>query len=317
MTRNDTAASFALLRAVDQNLPMTRPSVEIGRVGIWFGLVDALPTPEAQRAVRILEELGFGAMWIAEAVGRDPFASAAILLSATETLPIATGIANIYARDPMTMVAGQKTLAEAFPGRFLLGMGVSHGHLVAGIRKHDYSKPYSYMAEYLERMDRSHFMAVGPENDPGRVLAALGPKMLELSASSANGSHPYFTTPDHTASARQIMGPDALLAPEQMAVLSTDADEARRIARAGMKIYLNLPNYKNNLLNFGFVKADFEEGGSDRLVDAITVWGTPDDVAERVAQHHDAGADHVAIQILQDGFDLPEAHWRDLAGVLL
>ncbi len=296
---------------------MTKPSVDLGRVGIWYGSIDALPTPEAQRAAQLVEELGFGSLWVAEAVGRDPFVSSAVLLSATTDLKLATGIANIYARDPMTMVAGQKTLAEAFPGRFLLGLGVSHGHLVAGVRKHDYSKPYSYMVEYLDKMDKALFMAKGPEDDGGRLLAALGPKMLELSATRANGAHPYFTTPEHTAIAREALGPDALLAPEQMCVLSTDADEARRIARAGMKIYLGLPNYWNNLVRLGFTDADRENGGSDRLVDAIVVWGTEEQIAERVAQHHAAGADHVCVQVLQDGTAMPEAQWRRLAPALL
>lgn len=296
---------------------MSKPSVDLGRVGIWYGSIDALPTSEAQRAAQLVEELGFPSLWVAEAVGRDPFVSSAVLLSATKNLKLATGIANIYARDPMTMVAGQKTLAEAFPGRFLLGMGVSHGHLVAGVRKHDYSKPYSYMVEYLARMDKALFMAKGPDDDGGRILAALGPKMLQLAATQANGSHPYFTTPEHTAIARETMGPDALLAPEQMVVLSTDADEARRIGRAGMKIYLGLPNYWNNLVRLGFTDDDRENGGSDRLVDAIVAWGTPDQIAERVAQHHAAGADHVCVQVLQDGTAMPEQQWRDLAKVLL
>lgn len=296
---------------------MSKPSVDLGRVGIWYGSIDALPTPEAQRAAQLVEELGFPSLWVAEAVGRDPFVSSAVLLSATKNLKLATGIANIYARDPMTMVAGQETLAEAFPGRFLLGMGVSHGHLVAGVRKHDYSKPYSYMVEYLARMDKALFMAKGPDDDGGRILAALGPKMLQLAATQANGSHPYFTTPEHTAIARETMGPDALLAPEQMVVLSTDADEARRIGRAGMKIYLGLPNYWNNLVRLGFTDDDRENGGSDRLVDAIVAWGTPDQIAERVAQHHAAGADHVCVQVLQDGTAMPEQQWRDLAKVLL
>ena len=297
---------------------MARPAVDIGRVGIWYGGIDALPTPEARRAAQVVEEIGFGALWLAEAVGRDPFASAAILLSATERLALATGIANIYARDPMTMAAGQKTLAEAFPGRFLLGLGVSHGHLVAGVRKHDWSKPYSYMVEYLQRMDDALFMAVGPEADPGRVLAALGPRMLELSATRANGSHPYFTTPDHTAVAREAMGPDALLAPEQMVVLSTDPSEARRIARAGMKIYLGLPNYTNNLARSGFDESDWADGGSDRLVDAIVAWGDEATIAARVAEHHAAGADHVCVQVLiDDRARMPEAEWRRLAPALL
>ena len=296
---------------------MSKPSVDIGRVGIWYGGIDALPTPEAQRAAQLVEELGFSALWVAEAVGRDPFVSSAVLLGATSTLKLATGIANIYARDPMTMAAGQKTLAEAFPGRFLLGLGVSHGHLVAGIRKHDYSKPYSYMAEYLDKMDKALFMARGPEADPGRILAALGPKMLELSATRANGSHPYFTTPDHTQIARDVMGADALLAPEQMVVLETDPTEARRIARAGMKIYLGLPNYYNNLARIGFDESDWTNGGSDRLVDAIVAWGTEEQIAARVAQHHAAGADHVCVQVLQDGSALPEAQFRRLAPALL
>jgi probable F420-dependent oxidoreductase len=296
---------------------MSKPTVDLGRVGIWYGGIDALATPEAQRAAQVVEELGFGALWVAEAVGRDPFVSASVLLSATSTLPVATGIANIYARDPMTMVAGQKTLAEAYPGRFLLGMGVSHGHLVAGVRKHDYSKPYSYMVEYLDRMDKALFMAVGPETDPGRLLAALGPKMLQLSATRANGSHPYFTTPEHTAIARETMGDDALLAPEQMVVLETDPAEARRIARAGMKIYLGLPNYFNNLMRLGFTEDDRADGGSDRLVDAIVAWGTEDEIAARVADHHAAGADHVCVQVLQDGMAMPEEQWRRLAPALL
>lgn len=296
---------------------MSKPSVDIGRVGIWYGLIDALPTPEAQRAAQLVEELGFGSLWVAEAVGRDPFVSSAVLLSATTTLPLATGIANIYARDPMTMAAGQKTLAEAFPGRFLLGIGVSHGHLVAGVRKHDWSKPYSYMVEYLDRMDKALFMARGPEVDPGRILAALGPKMLELSATRANGSHPYFTTPDHTKIARDTMGDDALLAPEQMVVLETDPIEARRIGRAGMKIYLGLPNYYNNLKRIGYDESDFADGGSDRLVDAIVAWGTDEQIAARVAEHHAAGADHVCVQVLQDGSAMPEQQWRRLADVLL
>jgi probable F420-dependent oxidoreductase len=297
---------------------MGKPNVDLGKVGLWYGSIDALPTPDARRAVQAAEELGFPSLWVAEAVGRDPFVSAAVLLSATEKLKIATGIANIYARDPMTMAAGQKTLAEAFPGRFLLGMGVSHGHLVAGVRKHDWSKPYSYMVDYLDKMDKALFMAVGPQEDPGRLLAALGPKMLKLSAERANGSHPYFTTPDHTVIARETMGPDALLAPEQMVVLESDPTEARRIARAGMKIYLGLPNYFNNLRRIGFTEEDWENGGSDRLVDAIVAWGSEEMIAARVAEHHAAGADHVCVQVLTDNpRQAPVEEWRRLASVLL
>jgi probable F420-dependent oxidoreductase len=296
---------------------MSKPNVDVGPVGIWYGMIDALPTPEARRAAQLIEELGFGALWVAEAVGRDPLVASAVLLSATERIPLATGIANIYARDPMAMAAGQKTLAEAYPGRFLLGLGVSHAHLVSNVRKHDYSKPYSYMVDYLAQMDESLFMARGPEGDPGRVLAALGPKMLQLAAESANGAHPYFTTPEHTKIARDTMGADALLAPEQMVVLETDPVEARRIARAGMAVYLRAPNYLNNLARLGFDDADIADGGSDRLVDAIVAWGSEAQIAARVAEHHDAGADHVCVQVLQDGTDLPEASLRRLADALL
>lgn len=295
---------------------MTKPRVQLGQYGIWYGRIDTLTTPQARQAAQLVESLGFGALWVAEAVGRDPFVSSSILLGATTTLSVATGIANIYARDPMTMVAGQKTLAEAFPDRFLLGLGVSHSHLVAGIRKHDYSKPYSFMVDYLARMDKALFMAQGPEFDPGRVLAALGPKMLELSATQANGAHPYFTTPEHTASARETMGPDSLLAPEQMVVLSSDPTEARAIARAGMKIYIGLPNYWNNLARLGFTDDDRADGGSDRLVDAVVAWGTDEQIGARIKEHVAAGADHVCVQVLNTSNDMPGAEWTRLADVL-
>jgi probable F420-dependent oxidoreductase len=296
---------------------MGRPNVDIGRVGLWYGGIDALGADSARSAAQTIESLGITTLWVAEAVGRDPFVQSAILLSATSTLKLATGIANIYARDPMTMAAAQKTLAEAYPDRFLLGLGVSHKHLVSNLRKHDYSKPYSYMVDYLERMDESMFAAPAPANDPGRVLAALGPKMLELAATKANGAHPYFTSPDHTATSREVMGPDSLLAPEQMVVLETDPTEARRIGRAGMKVYMRAPNYLNNLKRLGFDDADLADGGSDRLVDAIIAWGDEGAIAKRVAEHHAAGADHVCVQVLQDGAAFPEAQLRRLAPALL
>ncbi len=296
---------------------MAKPNVDIGPFGVWYGMIDSLPAPQAQETALLIEELGFGALWLAEAVGRDPFVMSSVLLSATSHLALATGIANIYARDPMTMNSCQQALAEAYPGRFLLGLGVSHGHLVAGIRKHDWSKPYSYMSEYLDRMDSALYFAPKPTEAPGRLLAALGPKMLRLSVEKANGAHPYFQTPDHTKIARDTMGPDGLLAPEQMIVLSEDREEARRIARAGMKIYLGLPNYYNNLARLGFDESDWTEGGSDRLVDAIVAWGSDDYVASRIREHHAAGADHVCVQILTDGTPVPDAQFRRLADMLL
>ena len=294
-------------------------TIDIGRIGIWCGVFDAHPTSVVQQACRELEQLGFATVWLPEAVGRDPFVAASTCLAATSTLRLATGIANIYARDPMTMVAAQRTLAEAFPGRFLLGLGVSHQHLVERLRKHDYSRPLTYMRDYLAAMDSAMFAAVGPAEDPGRVLAALGPKMLALAADQASGAHPYFTTPDHTARARQIMGADALLAPEQMVVLETDAEVARTVARAGMAIYLRAPNYLNNLRTLGFDDRDWADHTrpSDRLVDAIVAWGSAEQIAARVTEHLDAGADHVCVQVLRADSALPTAEWRELASVLV
>lgn len=300
-----------------ERFAQSHPELNIGPVGLWHGGIDVASTGAVIEAAQELESLGMPTLWIAEAVGRDPFVSAANILGGTKTLKVATGIANIYARGPMTMNAGQQTLAEAFPGRFLLGLGVSHGHLVAKVRKLDYSKPYSQMVEYLQRMDESLYMAVGPSRKPARVLAALGPKMLQLSATNAQGAHPYFTPPEHTATAREVIGPDALLAPEQMVVLETDSVKAREIARKGMKIYMPLPNYWNNLLRLGFVEEDRANGGSDRLVDAIVQWGTVDQIKNRVNEHHAAGADHVCVQVLTDKPELPRAQWRELAAALI
>jgi probable F420-dependent oxidoreductase len=288
---------------------------ELGPVGIWTGVLDAHPTATAQEAAREMEELGFTTLWIPEAVGREPFVHAANLLAATEHLRLATGIANIYARDAMTMAAAQKTLAEAYPDRFLLGLGVSHAHLVARLRKHSYDKPLSYMSQYLDDMDNALFMAVGPPEPPPRVLAALGPKMIQLAAVKAGGAHPYFTTPDHTASTRAALGPEPLLAPEQMVVLERSPSEARAIARKGMAVYLRGPNYLKNLARMGFSEDDWADGGTDRLVDAIVAWGDLDAVAARVKAHHDAGADHVCVQALRADTQLPRAEWRELAAL--
>ena len=301
---------------------MANPSARLGAIGIYYGGrrtgtdLDGLTTSEAIDAARLIERLGFGAVWFGENVGRDPFVFAAILLANTERLTVALGIANIYARDPMTMVAAQKTLSEAFPDRFLLGLGVSHTPLVTGLRQHDSSKPYERMVGYLKAMDESVYMAVEPATPPGRVLAALGPRMLALSADRASGAHPYLTTPEHTKVARDILGPDHLLAPEQMVVFETDPGEARRISRDALDIYLTLPNYTNTLRRLGFSDVDLADGGSDHLVDSLVAWGTDDAIARRIADHHAAGADHVGVQALHDGTAVPEQEWRRLAALL-
>ena len=295
--------------------------IDLGPIGVWTAMLDQVPSARAAELAAEVEELGYGAIWIPGAVGRDPFVMATLLLAGTSSIPVATGIANIYARDAMTMANAQRTVAEAFEGRFLLGLGVSHQHLVEGLRKHDYSRPLSHMRTYLERMYKAVFMAHGPEELPEMVLAALGPRMLELSATATAGAHPYFVPPTHTAHAREIMGPDAALYPEQMVILDTDAGAARRLARKNMAIYLGLPNYANNLLRLGFEQADIDGGPgggpSNRLVDAIVAWGTPDRIAARIREHLDAGADHVGVQVLGDDPDTIAGGWRTLAPALL
>jgi probable F420-dependent oxidoreductase len=292
-------------------------SFDLGRVGIWTGVLDSVPSAEAQRLARHIEDVGFSALWIPETIGRDPFVTATLLLSATSRLKIATGIANIYARDALTMANTQRSLEEAFPGRFLLGLGVSHQHLVDRVRHHDYSKPYSKMVEYLDAMDNALFMAVGPQERPATVLAALGPKMLQLSAEKADGAHPYFVPVEHTAQAREIIGPDAILAPEQMVVLEQDREKALAIARQGMAIYLRAPNYVNNLKRYGFTDDDVADGASERLVDAIVATGGVEAAGARVQQHFDAGASHVCVQVLMDNLtDVPETQWAELASAL-
>ena len=291
--------------------------MDLGRIGIWTGVLDAVPSKEAQRLAGRIEELGFATLWIPETIGRDPFITATLLLSATETLQVATGIANIYARDPITMANTQKSLEEAFPGRFLLGLGVSHHHLVEHVRKHDYSKPYSYMVEYLEAMKSALFMAVGPTEAPPTVIAALGPKMLRLAATAAQGAHPYFVPVEHTATARELLGPEPILAVEQMVVLDTDRQRALATARAGMAVYLRAPNYVNNLKRFGFTDDDLADGGSERLVDAIVATGDGEAIRARVDAQFDAGASHVCVQALKGHFtEVPEAEWAELADAL-
>ena len=294
-------------------------AVDLGRVGIWTAAFDAHPSSKAQAAAVELEGLGYRTLWLNEATGRDPFVMAGLLLSATSTLTIALGIANIYARDAMTTAAAQKTLAEAYPDRFLLGLGVSSPVLVEKVRGHDYGKPLSYMRSYLEAMDSAPFNAVGPAAPPERVLAALGPKMLEVSARQANGAHPYLTTPEHTRWAREVLGPDVLLAPEQMVVLESDPAAARAIGRASISFYLRAPGYLANLRRLGFSDDDWTDwkAPSDRLVDAIVAYGDVETVAARVRQHHDAGADHVAVQVLRGDREIPTTEWQELARALL
>ena len=285
----------------------------MGRVGLWSADFDLQPMSKAQEAIAEVEEMGYCAVWVPEAVLREPFASTALLLSATKKIVLATGIASLHARTAQTMNAGWKTVTEAFPDRFVLGIGVSHAPMVTGVHKGAYDKPYSTMVEYLDEMDSGLYFSPAPSTTPRRVLAALGPKMLKLAAERANGAHPYFTPAEHTAFARSTMGKEAFLAPEVAVVLETDATKARAIARGFMKTYTGLPNYANNLKRFGF-EHDEIVGQEDRLVDAIVGWGTTDTVVARIKEHFDAGADHVCIQVLTDATGtLPMRQWRELA----
>ncbi|HEY3834721.1 MAG TPA: LLM class F420-dependent oxidoreductase [Acidimicrobiia bacterium] len=291
----------------------------LGKVGIWTGSLDPQPSAKACELAAELDALGYSAIWLPEAVGRDPFVHAALLLGATNRINVATGIASIYARDAFAANSAWRTVSEAFPGRFLLGLGVSHQPMVEGIRGHDYGPPLQAMRTYLDAMDKGLFFGAAPTVEPQRCLAALGPKMLALAAERTAGAHPYFQTPEHTHRAREVMGTSALLMPEQMCVLSTDRDAAHAIAREAMKMYLTLPNYRNNLLRLGFTAEEIDQGGgSDRLVDAIVVCGDEAAIAARVREHHDAGADHVCVQVLGEGrASVPLGQWRRLAPALI
>jgi probable F420-dependent oxidoreductase len=294
-----------------------KSSLPLTPIGIWTGALDYQPASKAQEAVAELEQLGYGAVWCSEALGREAFTNASLLLAGSSRIVVATGIANIYGRDPFSAISAQRLLSEAYPDRFLLGLGVSHVPLVERLRGHQYQKPLATMRAYLEAMKKAPFDSVMPKSIT-TVLAALGPKMLQLAAEKTNGAHPYNVTPEHTKTARQILGPDPLLCTEQAVVLETNPTKARAIARAFLAIYLTLPNYTNNFLRLGFSEDDCKNGGSDRLIDAIVAWGDIHTVCERVRTHHSAGADHVCIQVLgENPKALPMQGWRELAGELI
>jgi len=290
---------------------------DLGPIGIWTFAFDAAPAAVVGEMAAELEALGFGAIWLPEAIGRDPMVGAMLALGATERITVCTGVASIYARAAMTMTSAWKAIGEAYPGRFLLGVGVSHQVAVEGMRQQTYGPPLASMRAYLDAMDQSLYLAVPPAVEPGRCLAALGPKMLALAAERTRGAHSYYVPPEHTAFAREVMGPGPLLAPEQKVILETDPTVAREIARANIAGYLSLPNYANNLLRFGFTEDDITQC-SDRLVDAIVAWGDVETVRARVQAHHDAGADHLCLQVLpSDDPTCIRRDWQELAAALL
>lgn len=294
-----------------------KSSLDLKKVGIWTGNFEPQPASKVREAVAEMEQLGYGAVWFSEGLGRESLTQAALLLSESSHIVVATGITNVYGRDPVTAANAQRTLSEAYPNRFVMGLGVSHIPLVERLRGHEYEKPVAKMNSYLDAMDQAPYNSVPPQA-MYRVLAALGPKMLELSAKRTNGAHTYNVTPEHTATARQILGANPWLCVEQAVVLERDATKARGIARAFLKFYLTLPNYTNNFLRLGFTEADCQNGGSDQLIDAIIAWGDLETVIGRVRAHQASGASHVCIQALPaDSKSLPLREWRELAGALI
>jgi len=272
-------------------------AINAGRFGVYFGPFVLLGARAEREAALALETMGYGALWVGEGVGtRESFSHVSTLLSWTRQMVVATGIASIYARDPMAMANGARTLADAFPDRFVLGVGVSHALSVAA-RGHAYEAPIQKMRSYLAGMGEAAYKPAEPAHAAPVVLAALGPRMLRVARDHGCGAHSFLVPPEHTAVARRILGHDAFLAPEQAVLLETDASEARRVGRDHVAYYVKFDAYQRNLARMGFTQSDFEEG-SDRLVDALVAWGGEDVLCDRVQAHLSAGANHVCIQAL-------------------
>ena len=271
--------------------------MQLGRLGVWASM-DGMTAAAAADFARRVEGWGYGALWVPESRGRNVLVISSWLLANTKTLTVATGIANIYARDPQATASGQLALAEQSGGRFLLGLGVSHVPLVEGLRGHMYGKPVETMRDYVEAMRRASYAAPRPAEAPKTVIAALGPGMLALAGSHTDGAHPYLVTPAHTREARRILGPDKLLCPEQTVLAETDPARARRIGRAWLGRYLEMANYRNNLLRLGFADAGLRRRrvrSPGRRDDRL---GRRGGIRRRIDEHWAAGADHVCIQAL-------------------
>ncbi|MEV7856681.1 TIGR03620 family F420-dependent LLM class oxidoreductase [Streptomyces sp. NPDC088183] len=296
---------------------------ELGRVGIWTFAYEGQPVGRVRESAAEIEELGYGSLWFGESFGRDTVGQAWLLLSATRRISVASGIANIAFRDPIATATAARTLGEAFPGRYVLGLG-GHRiddtvHELDGYPVPARGRAVVTMRAYLDSMDAVPAHGPIPDPAPRRVLAALGPKMLELAAERTWGAHPYFVPVGHTVRARQIMGPDAFLAVEQAVVLDTDLGRAREVATAHVAGYVSqAPHQEANVRRLGFGDKDIIGGPSRRLVDAIVAYGDADAIRRRVEQHLDAGADHVCLQVLTaDPSSLPEREWRELAPALV
>ncbi|MGK2901883.1 MAG: LLM class F420-dependent oxidoreductase [Mycobacterium sp.] len=285
--------------------------MQLSGTGIWSSHLRYGDAGKAAEAAAELEQLGYTALWIPD-VGGPVIEAVQNLLTATKSITIATGILNLWMHDPADVAAAHARLSAAHGRRFLLGIGVSHAPLIDSKSPGTYRKPLAATAAFLDGLDS----AEQPVAAEDRVLAALGPKMLRLAADRSRGAHPYLVTPEHTATAREVLGDGPLLLPEQTAVLSEDADTAREIGRSWVRNYLAMPNYANNLLRSGFTEDDVKSV-SDRLVDAIVVWGNEEAILARVNEHRAAGADHVCVQVLDSDLSaLPLEQWRRLAPIL-
>ena len=264
--------------------------------GVWFapeGLTGSQLTDFGRR----VEELGYSTLWVGETFGRDPFAQLAAIGAATSSLKLASGIANIYNRHPGVMLQGANTVAEQTGGRMILGLGVSSPAIVSRVRGIEYGKPLSFMRDYLEAMDAALYTSVAPPREVPRVLAALGPKMLELAAQRCAGAHPYNTTPEHTAWARGIIGPESGLYVEQKVMLTRDPSVARETGAKVLKFYSRAPGYRNAWLQMGFSEEDID-GLSAKLVDGLVAWGDVDAIEARLTEHAEAGASHICVHPL-------------------
>jgi probable F420-dependent oxidoreductase len=290
----------------------------LGPVGVWSFALQRLGAQEEIQAARAMESQGYPVIWMPESLGsKDIYAHSGILLSATQQAIIAPGIASIHARDPMAMANGARALGEAFPGRFVLGVGVSHAPSVK-LRGGDYGKPLQGMRDFLDAMEQVQYGAPQPDPPVPLVLAALGPRMLDLAAEKADGAHPYFVPVEHTPFARRQLGPEPCLAVEVTAVLTTDRSRGLAVARAFAKHYLELPNYANNLRRLGWAERDLEGEGSDGLIEAVVAIGDVDAIARRVRDHLDAGADHVCVQLREERSTDPAVEgYGELAAALL
>ncbi len=289
----------------------------VGRVGVWSFALDELPAGGERQTVAEIEDLGYPSLWIPEGLSsKEIIAHASLLLAASERLTIATGIANMWARDPVALANAARLLADDHPGRFVLGIGVGHSYSTE-VRGSRYERPWSGMRAYLEGMDGAPSSAPEPAHPAPRLLAALGPRMLELAAERTAGAHTYFVPVEHTVAARRTLGAEPVLAVEQTVVLESDPQAARRLARSFATDYLELPNYANNLRRLGFSDEDVAGGGSDRTVDAVVAWGGVDQIVDRVRAHLDAGADHVAVQVVAGAGETGLRQLRELAPSLL